>query len=159
MAVRSVERSDPAEPSSSSFYNCDLKPSCYRISTATTSGGLLIASVGRMASGDRGTLLLGHTEERGNLGDGFDFINVLFQHNPDRIPEKTLEDVSTGLQIAPHLRLKAPFVGAGMSVGSIGPGTWRAGCWQAAPLKPRWIPAKEDTRPSLSSMQSGTPWT
>ena len=79
-----------------------------------------------MASGDRETLLLGHTEERGNLGDGFDFINVLFQHNPDTLPEERLDEVSTGLQIAPQLRLKAPFIGAGMSVGSIGPGTWRA---------------------------------
>ncbi len=109
------------------FYSCDLKPSCYRIFDRDyVWPASLIASVGRMASGDRDALLLGRTEERGNLGDGFDFINVLFRQNPDRVPEEGLDEVSTGLQIAPQLRLKAPFVGAGMSVGSIGPGTWRA---------------------------------
>jgi glutamate synthase domain-containing protein 2/FAD/FMN-containing dehydrogenase/glutamate synthase domain-containing protein 3/ferredoxin len=109
------------------FYDCDLKPSCYRIFDRDyVWPASLIASVGRMASGDRETLLLGHTEERGNLGDGFDFIHVRFQENPDTLPEERLQKVSTGLQISPQLRLKAPFIGAGMSVGSIGPGTWRA---------------------------------
>ena len=109
------------------FYNCNLKPACYRIFDRDyVWPASLIASVGRMASGDRETLLLSHTEERGNLGDGFDFIHVQFEQNPDTIREGKLEEVSTALQIAPPLRLKAPFVGAGMSVGSIGPGTWRA---------------------------------
>jgi glutamate synthase domain-containing protein 2/FAD/FMN-containing dehydrogenase/glutamate synthase domain-containing protein 3/ferredoxin/glutamate synthase domain-containing protein 1 len=109
------------------FYNCDLKASCYRIFDRDyVWPASLIASVGRMASGDREALLLSHTEERGNLGDGFDFIQVQFQQNPDAIPEGKLEEVSTALQIAPQLRLKAPLIGAGMSVGSIGPGTWRA---------------------------------
>ncbi len=109
------------------FYHCDLKASCYQIFDRDyVWPASLIASVGRMASGDRETLLLGHTEERGNLGDGFDFMNVRFQHHPDKIPEERLDEISTGLQIAPQLRLKAPFIGAGMSVGSIGPGTWRA---------------------------------
>ena len=109
------------------FYNCNLKPSCYRIFDRDyVWPASLIASVGRMASGDRETLLLGRTEERGNLGDGFDFIHVQFQQNPDTLPEGKLDEVSTALQIAPQLRLKAPFIGAGMSVGSIGPGTWRA---------------------------------
>jgi glutamate synthase domain-containing protein 2/FAD/FMN-containing dehydrogenase/glutamate synthase domain-containing protein 3/ferredoxin len=109
------------------FYNCGLKPSCYRIFDRDyVWPASLIASVGRMASGDRETLLLGHTEERGNLGDGFDFIHVRFQENPDTIPDQRLDEVSTGLQISSQLRLKAPFIGAGMSVGSIGPGTWRA---------------------------------
>ncbi len=109
------------------FYNCDLKPSCYRIFDRDyVWPASLIASAGRMASGDRETLLLGHTEERGNLGDGFDFIQIRFQENPDTLPEERLDDVSTGLQISPQLRLKTPFIGAGMSVGSIGPGTWRA---------------------------------
>ena len=72
-----------------------------------------------MASGNPETLLLGHTEERGNLGDGFDFIQVLFQHNPDTLPEDLIDHVSTGLRIKPELRLKSPFIGAGMSVGSI----------------------------------------
>jgi len=109
------------------FYNCGLKPSCYRIFDRDyVWPASLIASVGRMASGDRETLLLGHTEERGNLGDGFDFIHVRFQENPDTVPEKRLDEISTGLQISPQLRLKALFIGAGMSIGSIGPGTWRA---------------------------------
>jgi glutamate synthase domain-containing protein 2/glutamate synthase domain-containing protein 3/ferredoxin/glutamate synthase domain-containing protein 1 len=109
------------------FYNCDLKPSCYRIFDRDyVWPASLIASVGRMASGDRETLMLGHTEERGNLGDGFDFIHVRFHENPDTLLEEKLDRVSTGLQISPQLRLKAPFIGAGMSVGSIGPGTWRA---------------------------------
>jgi glycolate dehydrogenase FAD-linked subunit len=109
------------------FYNCDLKPSCYRIFDRDyVWPASLIASVGRMASGDRETLLLSHTEERGNLGDGFDFIQVRFRENPDTLLEEKLDGVSTGLQIALQLKLKAPFIGAGMSVGSIGPGTWRA---------------------------------
>ncbi|MDI7261053.1 MAG: glutamate synthase-related protein, partial [Thermodesulfobacteriota bacterium] len=109
------------------FYDCDLNPSCYRIFDRDyVWPASLIASVGRMASGDQETLLLGRTEERGNLGDGFDFINLLFQQNPDRIPEENLDGVSTGLQISSQLRLKSPFIGAGMSIGSIGPGTWRA---------------------------------
>ncbi|MEW6376281.1 MAG: FAD-binding protein, partial [Thermodesulfobacteriota bacterium] len=109
------------------FYDCHLNPSCYRIFDRDyVWPASLIASVGRMAGGDRETLLLGHTEERGNLGDGFDFIHLLFQQNPDRILEERLDEISTGLQITPELRLKSPFIGAGMSVGSIGPGTWRA---------------------------------
>jgi glutamate synthase domain-containing protein 2/FAD/FMN-containing dehydrogenase/glutamate synthase domain-containing protein 3/ferredoxin len=109
------------------FYHCDLKPSCYRIFDRDyVWPASLIASVGQMASGDRETLLLGHTEERGNLGDGFDFIQIRFQENPDTLPEERLDEVSTSLQISPQLRLKTPFIGAGMSVGSIGPGTWRA---------------------------------
>ncbi len=116
----------PADPPHR-FYNCDLKPSCYRIFDRDyVWPASLIASVGRMASGDRETLLLGHTEERGNLGDGFDFMHVKFQQNPDTVPDESLDKVSTGLQISNQLRLKAPFIGAGMSVGSIGPGTWRA---------------------------------
>ena len=67
-----------------------------------------------------------NVEERGNLGDGFDDIKVLFKDDPDALPEERLDEVSTGLQIAPQLKLKTPFMGAGMSVGSIGPGTWRA---------------------------------
>ena len=116
----------PAQPPHR-FYNCDLKPSCYQIFDRDhVWPASLIASVGRMASGNPETLLLGHTQERGNLGDGFDFIQVLFQHNPDTLPEENLDQVSTGLQMNPKLRLKAPFIGAGMSIGSIGPGTWRA---------------------------------
>ncbi len=109
------------------FYNCDLKPSCYRIFDRDyVWPASLIASVGHMASGDPKTLVLSHAEERGNLGDGFDNINVLFQNNPDRVPEERLDEVSTSLRLSSELRLRTPFMGAGMSVGSIGPGTWRA---------------------------------
>jgi glutamate synthase domain-containing protein 2/FAD/FMN-containing dehydrogenase/ferredoxin len=109
------------------FYDCDLKPSCYRIFDRDhVWPASLIGSVGRMASGNQETLLLGHAEERGNLGDGFDFIDIQFLQNPDTLPKERLDEVSTGLQLSPRLRLKAPFLGAGMSVGSIGPGTWRA---------------------------------
>ncbi len=109
------------------FYHCHLNPACYRIFDRDhVWPASLIASVGRMASGDRKTLFLNQTEERGNLGDGFDFIHIQFQQNPDTLPDERLEEVSTGLQISPQLRLKSPFIGAGMSVGSVGPGTWRA---------------------------------
>lgn len=109
------------------FYNCNLKLSCYRIFDRDhVWPASLIASVGRMASGDKETLLLSHTEERGNLGDGFDSIQIQFIQNPDTLPEENLNEVFTGLQISPQLRLRTPFIGAGMSVGSIGPGTWRA---------------------------------
>lgn len=109
------------------FYSVNLKSPCYRIFDLDyVWPACLIASTGRMASGDPQTLLLSHVEERGNLGDGFDNINVLFHHNPDRIPEEKLDHVSTSLRLSPDLRLRAPFIGAGMSVGSIGPGTWRA---------------------------------
>ena len=109
------------------FYHCDLKPSCYRIFDRDhVWPAHLIASVGRMASGNPETLLLSHVEERGNLGDGFDFIQVQFRQNPDTLPDEKLDEISTGLQISPHLKLRTPFIGAGMSMGSIGPGTWRA---------------------------------
>jgi glutamate synthase domain-containing protein 2/FAD/FMN-containing dehydrogenase/ferredoxin/glutamate synthase domain-containing protein 3 len=109
------------------FYDVNLKESCYRIFDRDhVWPASLIASVGRMASGEQGTLLLAHTEERGNLGDGVDDIHVRFQHNPDRLADDKLDEVATGLLLSPELRLKGPFIGAGMSVGSIGPGTWRA---------------------------------
>jgi glutamate synthase domain-containing protein 2/FAD/FMN-containing dehydrogenase/ferredoxin/glutamate synthase domain-containing protein 1 len=109
------------------FYCVNLKSSCYRIFDQDyVWPASLIASVGRMASGDPETLLVSHAEERGNLGDGFDNINVLFQNNPDSIPEERLDEVSTALRLSPELRVRTPFMGAGMSVGSIGPGTWRA---------------------------------
>jgi len=109
------------------FYNVNLSTSCYRIFDRDhVWPASLIASVGRMASGDQKTLLVSHAEEHGNLGDGFDNIRVLFQNNPDPIPEERLDEVSTGLRLSPELQLRTPFMGAGMSVGSIGPGTWRA---------------------------------
>ncbi len=109
------------------FYHCHLSFSCFRIFDRDhVWPAKLIASVGRMASGDPQTLFLHHVEERGNLGDGFDFMNILFLQNPDTLSEEKLNQVSSGLHLSRDLRLQAPFIGAGMSVGSIGPGTWRA---------------------------------
>jgi glutamate synthase domain-containing protein 2/FAD/FMN-containing dehydrogenase/ferredoxin/glutamate synthase domain-containing protein 3 len=109
------------------FYCVNLESPCYRIFDQDhVWPASLIASAGRMASGDPKTLLLSHAEECGNLGDGFDSIKVLFQENPDNLPSERLDEVSTSLQISSDLKLKSPFVGAGMSMGSIGPGTWRA---------------------------------
>ncbi len=71
------------------FYSCNLKDPCYKIFNRDhVWPASLIASAGRMASGDPKTFLLSHTEERGNLGDGFDDIKVLFQDNPDNLPER-----------------------------------------------------------------------
>lgn len=109
------------------FYHCNLNPSCFRIFDRDhVWPAKLIASVGRMASGDFRTLHLSHAEERGNLGDGFDVINLLFLQNPDTVPEDILNHISSGLYLSHSLKLQTPFLGAGMSVGSIGPGTWRA---------------------------------
>jgi len=109
------------------FYDAKLPPPCYRIFDQDhVWPASLISSVGRMAGGDRETLLLKNTESCGKLGDGFDAMKIRFNQAPDDIPEERLEDVSTALQLTPGLRLKTPFIGAGMSIGSIGPGTWRA---------------------------------
>ena len=109
------------------FYDAKLPPPCYRIFDQDhVWPASLISSVGHMAGGDRETLLLKNTESCGKLGDGFDAMKIRFNQDPDDIPEKRLDEVSTALQLTPALRLKTPFIGAGMSVGSIGPGTWRA---------------------------------
>jgi glutamate synthase domain-containing protein 2/FAD/FMN-containing dehydrogenase/glutamate synthase domain-containing protein 3/ferredoxin/glutamate synthase domain-containing protein 1 len=109
------------------FYNAKLPPACQRIFDQDhVWPASLISSVGRMAGGDRETLLLKNTEPCGNLGDGFDSMRIRFNQDPDDIPEERLENVSTALQLTPGFRLKTPLIGAGMSIGSIGPGTWRA---------------------------------
>ena len=109
------------------FYCVNLSSPCYRIFDQDhVWPASLIASVGRMAGGDQETLLLSRAEERGNLGDGFDSIDILFPQDPESIPVERLDEVTTSLQISPQLKLKSLFIGAGMSVGSIGPGTWRA---------------------------------
>jgi glutamate synthase domain-containing protein 2/glutamate synthase domain-containing protein 3/ferredoxin len=109
------------------FYDAKLPPACQRIFDQDyVWPASLITSVGRMAGGDRETLFLNNTESCGKLGDGFDAMKIRFNQAPDDIPEERLDDVSTALQLTPGLRLKTPFIGAGMSIGSIGPGTWRA---------------------------------
>ncbi len=109
------------------FYEGKMPPACVRIFDLDhVWPASLLSSAGRMAAGDLKTLFLKNVESSGNLGDGFDAIHLRFQRDPDEIPEEKLDEVSTALQLAPSLRLKTPLVGAGMSVGSIGPGTWRA---------------------------------
>src|SRR4030043_1611831 len=108
-------------------FDAKLPPPCYRIFDQDhVWPASLISSVGRMAGGDQETFLLKNVESCGKLGDGFDAIKIRFNQDPDDIPEKRADQVSTALQLTPGLRLKTPFIGAGMSIGSIGPGTWRA---------------------------------
>ena len=114
-------------PSPHRFCDIHLPPSCHKIFDRDhVWPASLIASVARMAAGDRKTLFLGYGENKGNLGDGFDAISLRFREDPDRIPEERLDGVSTAVRLSPLLQTKTPFMGAGMSVGSIGPGTWRA---------------------------------
>jgi glutamate synthase domain-containing protein 2/FAD/FMN-containing dehydrogenase/glutamate synthase domain-containing protein 3/ferredoxin len=109
------------------FYDAKLPPACQRIFDQDhVWPASLITSVGRMAGGDREALLLKNTESCGKLGDGFDAMKIRFNQDPDDILEEKADEVSTALQLTPALRLKTPFIGAGMSIGSIGPGTWRA---------------------------------
>ncbi|NWG01509.1 MAG: FAD-binding protein [Syntrophaceae bacterium] len=118
------------------FYEAKLPPTCLRIFDQDhVWPASLISSVGRMAGGDRETLFLKNIESRGKLGDGFDAIQIRFHQNPDDLPPERLDEVSTALQLTPGLRLKSPFIGAGMSVGSIGPGTWRARVLATCALK------------------------
>ncbi len=118
------------------FYTANMSKACYRIFDLDyVWPASLISSLGRMASGNPETLLLKKAEPCGHLGDGFDAIEIRFNENPDEIPEERLEGISTALQLSPSLRLKTPFVGAGMSVGSIGPGTWRARALATKTLK------------------------
>ena len=118
------------------FYDAKLPPPCYRIFDQDhVWPASLISSVGRMAGGDRETLLLKNAESCGKLGDGFDAIKIRFNQDPDDIPEKRADEVSTALQLTPGLRLKTPLIGAGMSIGSIGPGTWRARALATRALK------------------------
>jgi len=112
-----------------------------------------------MASGDAQTLLLARAEERGNLGDGFDSIRVLFPTDPDAIAEEKLDEVETALQLAPDLRLRSPLMGGGMSIAPSARGLGAPALWPRALWGRRWIPARGDIPPFTSSMKSGTPWT
>ncbi|HSR09873.1 MAG TPA: glutamate synthase-related protein, partial [Thermodesulfobacteriota bacterium] len=110
-----------------SFYKCSLPEGCYRVFDRDyVWPASLIETVGRMAAGEKETFFLGKVAETGNLGDGFDRIRVRFPSDPDGIPAEELDGVSTSLRLSGSLCLRTPFMGAGMSVGSIGPGTWRA---------------------------------
>ena len=118
------------------FYDSKMNPACFRIFDQDhVWPASLITLVGRMASGDPETLLLKNADPIGHLRDGFDRIEIRFEKEPDQIPEEELDEVSTALQLTPSLRLKTPLIGAGMSVGSIGPGTWRARALATRTLK------------------------
>ncbi|MCB0259437.1 MAG: hypothetical protein KDE62_06920, partial [Calditrichaeota bacterium] len=70
--------------------------------------------------------LLKNVKGTGLLGDGFDVMRILYQRDPDVIPDAELDDVSTALPLDKDLILQAPWMFGGKSVGSIGLDTWRA---------------------------------
>ena len=142
------------------FYDMNLKDSCYCIFNRDfVWPASLIAAVGRMASGDAETLLLAHAEERGNLGDGFDSIQVLFRRTPTPPPRRSLMKWRRPCSSLRNCRLRSPLMGGGMSIGSIGPGTWRARVMATRTLETQMDSGKGDIPPFTSSMKSGTLWT
>ncbi len=88
--------------------------------------GALIHTLGRMAAGDPQMFYLKNVKGTGLLGDGFDVMKILYQRDPDIIPESELDQVSTALPLDKDLILQAPWMLGGKSVGSIGLDTWRA---------------------------------
>ncbi|MCB0316402.1 MAG: hypothetical protein KDH84_24640, partial [Calditrichaeota bacterium] len=88
--------------------------------------GMLIRTLGRMAAGEEEMFLLKNVKGTGLLGDGFDVMRILYQRDPDVIPDAELDDVSTALPLDKDLILQAPWMFGGKSVGSIGLDTWRA---------------------------------
>ncbi len=88
--------------------------------------GALIKSLGRMAAGDPEMFQLKNVKGTGLLGDGFDVMKILYQRDPDIIPEEELDQVSTALPLDKDLILQAPWMLGGKSVGSIGLDTWRS---------------------------------
>ncbi len=88
--------------------------------------GDLIRTVGRMAAGDPEMAYLKNVKATGLLGDGFDVMKILYQRDPDNIPDKDLAGISTALPLDKDLVLSAPWMFGGKSVGSIGLDTWRS---------------------------------
>ena len=88
--------------------------------------GALIQSFGRMAAGDEAMFKLRQVKGTGLLGDGFDVMKILYQRDPDIIPDEDLDTISTALALDKDLILQAPWMFGGKSVGSIGLDTWRA---------------------------------
>ncbi|HQU71292.1 MAG TPA: glutamate synthase-related protein, partial [Calditrichia bacterium] len=88
--------------------------------------GNLIRTLGAMAAGDPNTFMLKNVKSTGLLGDGFDVMKILYQRDPDIIPDEELNDINTALPLDKGLVLKAPWMFGGKSVGSIGLDTWRA---------------------------------
>ncbi len=88
--------------------------------------GELIKSLGRMAAGDPAMFKLKNVKGDGLLGDGFDVMKILYQQDPDIIPDAELDKISTALPLDKDLVLQAPWMLGGKSVGSIGLDSWRA---------------------------------
>ncbi len=88
--------------------------------------GPVIQTLGRMAAGDPQLFYLKNVRGTGLLGDGFDVMKILYQRDPDMIPEQELDKVSTALMLDKGLVLHAPWMFGGKSVGSIGLDTWRS---------------------------------
>ncbi|NUQ40251.1 MAG: FAD-binding protein [Calditrichaceae bacterium] len=88
--------------------------------------GNLIQTLGRMAAGDEQMFYLKNVKSIGLLGDGFDVMKILYQRDPDIIPDVELDKISTALPLDKGLVLQAPWMFGGKSVGSIGLDTWRA---------------------------------
>ncbi len=88
--------------------------------------GDLIETIGQMAAGNPETFYLKNLKSTGLLGDGFDVMKILYQRDPDRIPESELEKVRTATLLDKELILQAPWMLGGKSVGSIGLDSWLA---------------------------------
>ncbi|NOX37835.1 MAG: FAD-binding protein [Calditrichaeota bacterium] len=88
--------------------------------------GEVIETLGRMAAGDLQMAELRNVKGTGLLGDGFDVMKILYQRDPDRIPEEELDRVKTAVMLDKDLILRAPWMFGGKSVGSIGLDSWRA---------------------------------
>jgi len=88
--------------------------------------GDLIETIGRMAKGDPDMYVLRNVKSTGLLGDGFDVMKILYQRDPDQIPETELDRIRTATLLDKDLILQAPWMLGGKSVGSIGLDTWLA---------------------------------
>ncbi|RMG67590.1 MAG: FAD-binding protein, partial [Calditrichaeota bacterium] len=88
--------------------------------------GPVIESLGRMAAGDLTMSQLKQVKSTGLLGDGFDVMKILYQRDPDTIPEEELDQIQTALPLDKGLILCAPWMFGGKSVGSIGLDSWLA---------------------------------
>ena len=88
--------------------------------------GWVIESMGHMAAGDMRLAYLKNVKGIGLLGDGFDVMKILYQRDPDMIPESELDQVKTAVKLDKDLVLQAPWMFGGKSVGSIGLDSWRA---------------------------------
>ncbi|HFE63699.1 MAG TPA: hypothetical protein ENK14_04685, partial [Caldithrix sp.] len=61
--------------------------------------GTLIETIGRMAGGDPHMFYLKNVKSTGLLGDGFDVMKILYQRDPDVIPDRELDTVRTAVPL------------------------------------------------------------